>query len=310
MRLLLDADRRLVTAGVLALVFCGLVGASLLVDNAGAALRTDDPVETAFQALIGATATGVTLVLMLNQLVLSQELGAVGDQQTRMEGAMAFREDAADLLGETPPAEPSAFLRAIVTETADRARTVGEAAGDDADVERLVDSTVGNATSVEDRLEGATFGEFTVVRAALDFNYSWKLYAATRLQDRGDLDAATGEPLEAFSAALRLFGPAREHFKTLYFQSELIELSRVVLYTAVPSLVVAISVLLFVDAGSYTGRLLGVDVGVLLVAAATAVVLAPFAALLAYVVRIATITERTLSIGPFILRESERDTQE
>jgi len=221
MRLLLDADRRLVTAGVLALVFCGLVGASLLVDDAGAALRTDDPVETAFQALIGATATGVTLVLMLNQLVLSQELGAVGDQQTRMEGAMAFREDAADLLGETPPAEPSAFLRAIVTETADRARTVGEAAGDDADVERLVDSTVGNATSVEDRLEGATFGEFTVVRAALDFNYSWKLYAATRLQDRGDLDAATGEPLEAFSAALRLFGPAREHFKTLYFRPNL-----------------------------------------------------------------------------------------
>ena len=53
-----EHPRRLVTAGVLALVFCGLVGASLLVDGAGAALRTDDPVETAFQALIGATATG------------------------------------------------------------------------------------------------------------------------------------------------------------------------------------------------------------------------------------------------------------
>jgi hypothetical protein len=38
------------------------------------------------------------------------------------------------------------------------------------------------------------------------------------------------------------------------------------------------------------------------------VAVAPFAVLLAYVLRIATVTGRTLSIGPFILRETERDT--
>ena len=110
MRLLLDIDRRVVTLGLLALVFGGIIVASLAVDGATAALRADDPVETTFQALIGATVTGVTLVLTLDQLVLSQELGAVSDQQSRMRGAVEFREDVGDLLGETPPAEAAAFL--------------------------------------------------------------------------------------------------------------------------------------------------------------------------------------------------------
>ena len=56
--------------------------------------------------------------------------------------------------------------------------------------------------------------------------------------------------------------------------------------------------------------MLGLDVGVLLVAAAAAIAVAPFAVLLAYILRIATITRRTLAIGPFILRESERDAQD
>jgi hypothetical protein len=297
---LLDADRRVLTLGILGFVFAGVVACSVGFPGAAAALRTGDPLETSFQA-----------VLTLNQLVLSQELGAVGDQRERMEGAMAFRDDVHDMLGETPPAEPSAFLRAMVETTADRARAVRDTVSDPSDeLERLLDSTEGNADAVTDRLEGTTFGEFDVVRAALDFNYSWKLYTARRQLEEGDCDDETADALESLADALSLFGPAREHFKTLYFQSELIDLSRTVLYAAIPSLVVTVSVLLFVDIGDYAGTLLGVDHGVLLVAAASAVAVAPFAVLLAYVLRIATVTGRTLSIGPFILRETDRDTDQ
>jgi len=176
------------------------------------------------------------------------------------------------------------------------------------ELERLLDSTRGNAESVTDRLAGATFGEFEVVRAALDFNYSWKLYTARRVLEDEDCDEATREALQSLVDALSLFGPAREHFKTLYFQSELIDLSRTVLYTSIPSLVVSVSVLAFVDPSDYSGTLLGVDTAVLLVAAGVAVATAPFAVLLAYVLRVATVTGRTLSIGPFILRETERET--
>ena len=121
MRLLLDVDRRVVTLGLLAPVFGGIVVASLAVDGATAALRADDPVETIFQALVGATVAGVTLVLTPNQPVLSQELGAVGGQRSRMRGAVEFREDVGDLLGETPPTEPAASLWAVLSETGESA---------------------------------------------------------------------------------------------------------------------------------------------------------------------------------------------
>ena len=66
---------------------------------------------------------------------------------------------------------------------------------------------------------------------------------------------------------------------------------------------------LLFDPENYPGTVLGLDVGVLMVSAAAAISVAPFAVLLAYILRIATITRRTLAIGPFVLRESERDTQ-
>ena len=310
MYFLLDLHRLVVTFLVLVVVFVGVVGASLVIDGAAAALITDTPVATAFQSLIGTTVTGVTLVLTLNQLVLSQELGALDDQYDRMEGAMTFREEVGEVIGETPPAEPSTFLCVLIEAIADRARTVGEAVDDgDEDARHLVDATTGNADAVLDRLDGAEFGEFEVVQRSLDFNYSWKLYATNRLTDERRSEEAR-EALEDLAEALGLFGPAREHFKTLYFQSELITLSRTVLYVSVPSLVTATAFTLLFDPENYPGTVFGLDVGVLIVAAAAAVVVAPFAVLLAYILRIATITRRTLAIGPFVLRESERDTQD
>jgi hypothetical protein len=309
---LFDADRKLVAAGLLLGVFVGLVLLAVLLPSPVSAIRSGDPIETAFQSLIGATITGVTLVLTLNQLVLSQELGAVGDQRERMEGALSFREDAADALEEpVSPAEPSAFLRALVDLSADRARAVrGALSEPDDDLERLLDSTEGNAEQVASELENATFGRFDVLSAALDFNYSWKLYAARRAQVKLDDDDPAAGPLADLVEVLRLFGPAREHFKTLYFQSELTALSRSVLAAALPSLVITVAALSFLDVAKLSGAVLGIPTNALVVSGVVAVAIAPFVILLAYVLRIATVTGRTLSIGPFILRRTDRSTDE
>jgi hypothetical protein len=312
--LLLDADRRLVTAVILSLVFLGLVAVGALLPGAAEALRGGDSVDTLFQGLLTATITGVTLVLTLNQLVLSQELGAVGDQRERMGGAMEFRDDAAEILGEpVSPAEPAAFLGALVETASDRATALREAVDGSRDEELvratgdLTDAVAENAARTTAGLDGARFGAFEVISAVLDFNYSWKLFAARRLRERrGD---ALGEPataaLDDLIEALRLFGPAREHFKTLYFQWELIDLSRRMLASAVPALLTAAAMVAFFDAGLYGGSPLGVEGVVIWVAGAVAVSLVPFALLLAYILRIATVTKRTLSVGPFILRETD-----
>ncbi|MFB6270208.1 MAG: hypothetical protein ABEH83_09710, partial [Halobacterium sp.] len=103
-----------------------------------------------------------------------------------------------------------------------------------------------------------------------------------------------------------LFGPAREHFKTLYFQWELSELSRQLLYAAVPALAAAIAALLLFDPAQFPGATLGVSHALVVVSAAATVAVLPFALLLAYILRIITVTKRTLSIGPFVLRETDR----
>jgi hypothetical protein len=315
--LLVEADRRMVTAGLLAALLLALLAAAVAMPGSAAVVRSGDPVETLFQALVGATVTGVTLVLTLNQLVLSQELGAAGDQRERMRGAMEFRSDVADHLEDpVAPAEPSAFLRAMVTAAGDRADRLRDAVDEESDdearqgVRDLADGVATAADQAADALSGATFGRYDVVAAALDFEYSRKLYRARRLrQAYGDrLSDETCDGLEDLEGLLRLFGPAREHFKTLYFQSELVDLSRLVLFASLPSLVVTVTMLTFFDASRVpTSTPLGIDGAALVVCVATALALVPFLVLLSYVLRIATVTGRTLSIGPFILRETDRE---
>jgi hypothetical protein len=312
---LLDADRWVVSACVLALLFGSLmvVGAVAPVPLRDV-LGQSDPSETLFQALVTAIITGVTLVVTITQLVLSQELGAVGDQRERMEGSMEFRSDVADVVdAPVSPPEPAAFLQALVEATQARAAELADAVEGSGDVETQVhsytESLDRNADRVRERLADAQFGTFGVVYAALDYNYSWKIYEGQRLRSEYDetLSEDARAALDGVLETLRLFGPAREHIKTLYFQWELTNLSRTVLYAAVPALVVAISGLLYLDApGTITGATLGVDNIVWVVNAATAVALAPFVVLLAYVLRIATIAKRTLAIGPFVLRETDR----
>lgn len=314
---LLDGNRWLVALGLLIAILGGLLVAGAVHPNAAAIVEAGDPVETLFQAFVTATITGVTLVLTLNQLVLSQELGAVGDQRERMTDAMEFRKDVEDVLNSpVSPADPSAFLRALVDVTSERARTLRDALeADDQEfadyVEALVDSIEGNARQVSTGLEGEKFGEYAVISAALNFNYSWKLYTARRIQNEyGDsLDENADEALSELIETLVLFGPAREHFKTLYFQSDLIDLSRTILTAAVPALFVSIAVLVYFDASGFIGSTLGLSDRVWFVAITSTIALMPFAILLAYVLRIATVTQRTLSIGPFILRETDRDEQ-
>ena len=309
---LLDADRWLVTAFLSVVLFASIVIGGVLVPNPG--LSTGDPIETLYQALITSTVTGVTLVLTLSQLVLSQELGAVGDQRERMDGAMAFRRDVAQAINtEVSPAEPSAFLRALVTATRDRAETIDDTISEGSlnsnarnRVMSYLDAVTENADSVIEQLDGATFGEFDVIRAALNYNYSWKLYEGRSIVEnrRDELSDGAVAELESLLAVLELFGPAREHFKTLYFQWELSNLSRTLLYTAVPALSVAVTSLLFLDPATFDGATVGVSHVLVLVAATTTLSLLPFTILLAYMLRIVTVTKRTLSIGPFILRET------
>jgi hypothetical protein len=316
--LLLNANRWLVAAGISGGVFVALAIVGQLHPTGTPALFSQaDPIETLFQGLLTAIITGVTLVLTLSQLVLSQELGPVGDQRERIEGAMSFRKDVEGVIEEpVSPAQPSAFLRSLVKLTERHTDTLEEAIADIDDdnlndqVAAFTENLKRNAEAVQSNLKGSQFGEFDVVFSALNYNYSWKLYAARRIRVENE-DVLTEQAHHAFDElinALKLFGSAREHFKTLYFQWALIDLSRTMLYASIPALLVAVAGVIYLEPALFPGTVFGVRTLVILVSAGVAVSLLPFAFLFSYILRIITVAKRTLSIGPFILRETDRSS--
>ncbi|KTG11587.1 hypothetical protein AUR64_03215 [Haloprofundus marisrubri] len=307
---------RLVVAGLLAmLIFAVFIFAGtffyqyFLIDA-----TSGDTVETVFSTMISAIITGVTLVLTITQIVISQENGPLGDQRERMSATMDFREYAEEITGSPTPADPSAFLRALILQSKEYAEALRDSVSDSdneelrGEVDEFTNSLIGNADAATDKLEGRSFGSYTVVSAALDYNYGWKIFQVERLADDyvDDLSTETLSILDQMKTSLSMFGPAREHIKTLYFEWELISLSQNILYISVPALIVAGFTTTYVDGNALTGGILGVPTLIWWTSAAFAITSLPFLLLMAYIARIATIAKRTLAIGPFILRDSQR----
>ena len=308
--LLMGASRSLLAGLLTVVVFVVFVGVVEMVSPSFPAQIADtDMMDTTFSAMITAIVTGTTLVVTIGQLVLTQENGPLGDQRERMDRSMDVREQTAALIDAPSPIEPSVFLSAILDGTEQRSAALDAAVGasDDGlrDAVADLDANVRrNAEAVRARLDDAEFGTFDVVAAALQFDYSRKIFAVESIvDDHGDrLSDAQREHLGELKAALSLFGPAREHVKTLYFQWALIELSQLILYAAVPALLVAGLMVAVVDVGTVPGQTAGVDHLVLVVGGAFAITLVPFMLFVAYVLRILTVAKLTLAIEPLTLR--------
>ncbi|MCU4742320.1 hypothetical protein [Natronoglomus mannanivorans] len=311
--LLLGANRLIVT-GVLSASFFVLFMLGAVVDpTLSDMLEERAVIESLFASMIGALITGVTLVVTISQLIVSQENGPLGEQRQRMSETMDVREYVTELVGKPAPADPSAFLRSIVDVTQTRADHLRDTVeGGDSDlqdeVDEFVDSLTGNADTVREQLEGAKFGSFDVVYASMNYNYAWKIFQIERLEDDYEdvLDEDQQEALDELRTSLVMFGPAREHIKTLYFQWELIDLSRLILYVAIPALLISGMMMTFVDASTVPGSTLGTENLLWLVGLTFTITLVPFLMLTSYVMRIATAAKRTLAIGPLILRDSQR----
>ena len=312
---LLDGDRWLISAGLtvgffLALLVIGAVDPSTF----RAVFRSTNQVGITFQALIASLITGVTLVVTIGQLVLSQEFGSLETQRERMSGAVEFRHDAEEVFGSAGPPDPGTFLRKLIESSMARAENLEDviATNDDEElheqVERFVEDLTENAEEVIDQLGDVQFGEFELFRAAMNYNYSWKIFGIQWLRSEyeGSLSASDDELFEELLDALTLFGVTRGHFKSIYYQWELVRLLRSILVTAIPALVVATATLLFLEPNSFQGTFLAVPTIIWVVGGASALSATPFFVLTSIVLRVTTIAKRTGAIGPFVLHESDR----
>lgn len=162
-----------------------------------------------------------------------------------------------------------------------------------ADVEASVELT-------SDRLDGAQYGTFDVISVILGYDDLEQLRTSKDLRaSRPDeaMPNAVHEAFDRLEAVLEDVHVARQYFKTIYVQQDLADLSKSLLYAGA---------LTFVVGG---GLMLGLEsllsaVGVVATAVGITTVFVPFAVLLSYVPRIATVAHRTAAdFGPFHLQE-------
>ncbi|MDS0299707.1 hypothetical protein NDI76_13240 [Halogeometricum sp. S1BR25-6] len=307
---LLGVDRRVIVGALALVVFVAFVGSGVLKPvSLRVTMERSDMVETLFSGLVGAIITSTTLVVSINQLVLSQEIGSLGTQRNRMDVTMDFYQNTDDLLGKTTPSDPAVLLAEVIEVCVGRARALRDAvAGNDSDelrgkVETYVEDLEENADTAMSELEDSDFGTFNVVSPALDFNYARKMYDARRLgeQYEGEIGDDERSALRDVLEAVTMYGPIREYVKVLYLQWALVKLSRAILYASVPALVVAGAIVVFVDPNTFTGTILGLETILWVVSVGFTISVLPFLVFIAYVLRLATLAKQTLTVGSLIL---------
>ena len=304
--IVLDGNRYALTALFAIVVFLACAGIGL----AGYVPVTDSGTATTLvAAIVGGTLPFITIVLAINQLVLSQELGWPGDLRERFESMASFRREVEALTGEpVSPAAPADFLQLIVETAADRAETLRSAAErvDDPHLatllEEFADAVGDEGTIVSESLEGADFGTFETLSAVLGHFNGAHLYAARTIRTHyaDDLPADAVETLDFLVELLGHVAIARQTFKTLYMQYELAHLSKLLLVVGFPTLLGG--GIFMMTYGSIIEAVGDPTALVFVVSAVVTVVFLPFIVLLVYTFRIASIASRTADFGPFVPR--------
>ncbi len=301
--LLADGNRLTVAALITAAVF----GLLLLFGEIGViAFENDDSVTRLAGGMIAGSFSLVTLVVSINQLILSREFAAADEFRDRLSGVMEFRRDVEEL-GEVPasPAEPGTLFDLIVTATGDRAARLEEAAdretGDRREAIVQYASSVRESTEMaREELEGADFGSFRVLSTAIDYDDAWQIYAGRHVANsyRGELHGETVKAFDDLLEALRQMNVARSHFKTTYLQREVTRFSQLTILCGVPAVFGA--VVLGLTYADVTGPTIHPGYLPFTTSALIALVFAPLALLASYILRTATVARRTASIGPMI----------
>lgn len=304
---LLRGNRLAVSGLLLTLVLALLV----TLEIAGiTAIREPTPLFYVFSAFIGGNLTLITVVLSINQLVLSRQLEAPGKLQEQLRTTAEFRRRAAETTnGSAMPVLPPDFLHQLLRATREDAETLeetGTVSGDDsldAELQGLTTTIVNDITEISALLEESGTGPFHALSTTLNTDFGHRIHRARRMEvrRREDLPEQAQKALDELVTNLELLDVTRKYFKTLFMQKELSYLSRLLLYVGIPAEVTATVVLLTLATG--TGSIPAPIVAPVVVPLAVTVSFAPLAVLFSFVLRIATVTERTVAIAPFTTPE-------
>lgn len=306
--LLVDVPRWVVVVGLVAAVFAvtvcvGVFGPASVREY----LLDGTPIANAYIELQPGAITAITVVLAINQLVLSPEFGSIRHQTQRREDTLSFRTDVEERAGVvSSPTDPAAFLRTIADGLRERLLDL-EAVADERDDElreQLADAAAdirADVRPIGEELDRWEFSDIELYGAAIHFDATGDVHRIRGIQRRyGDeLSASQSAAIEAVLETIGQFESAREYFRTRYIQTQFIQFSRAMLFTGMPAIAVAHYSVGIIGPGVLAGATLGVRDLLWFEAAAFAVAVLPVAVIVSYVARIVTLAETSIFIGPF-----------
>lgn len=258
-----------------------------------------------FSRMIGGNITIVSIVVVINQLLISRELHTPDELRSQMEGVLEYRHNVEELAGGIPPAEPVGLLDFLNEGTKEQVRRLadllegpdGDAIGDE--LSPIVADLRDRADAMDDLLSSSDVSTFDVLRTTLSTEHPRQMTELRRIKRRhaDDLSAEAGDAIDDLVRLLQDIEVARQYFKTVYLREELAALSRLLFYVGLVSLtLVSVGMMLFT--GSPTATTLDPYVPYL-IPLVIVIGLLPISLLFAYVLRVATVTKRTAETLPF-----------
>lgn len=304
---LLSGNRLLISAGMLTIVGAVLWGVVL---TGLAPLVERTPILFVLFVLAGGNFTLIAIVVSISQFVLARHLESPGEIRDHLREMVEYRRAVGEVTGEpVVPVTPEGFFlvlfRSIDRDVSGLLTREWDSADADLrlDVENLVASLGDHAEHVVDLVEGGGAGIRYALFSTLDTNYSRYFYGVywVRSEYAGELPDPVEEDLTRLERNLEQVDVARRYFKTILIQSELSSLSRLLLYIGVPVQVTTVVLtLLFTAPASPAIAPPVLSVAIPLVVTAG---FAPIVLLTAYILRLATVVQRTAAMYPFTTRD-------
>lgn len=263
-------------------------------------------------ALIGGNFTLITIVVSISQFVLARHLESPGEVREQMREVLGFRQEVSELTQErVVPVTPSGLFELLFRSIGRDVQTLHDVGWTPADpemrrdVERLVDDLEAHVGYIIGLLEGSDSGIRYALLAVLDTNYSRYFAGAYRLRAAhgDDLPAPVADSLNRLERHVEQVDVARRYVKTIFIQSELASLSRLLLYVGIP--VQAVSVVLMLLFTAPADQAVSPSVLAVVIPVVVTMGFVPIVLLTSYILRLATIVQRTAAMYPFTTR-SER----
>ncbi|WP_227376327.1 hypothetical protein [Haladaptatus halobius] len=254
--------------------------------------------------LLSGLLTLITVTLSINQLILSRVFGSPSNLTDTVEGSIEFQESV-ERIADVPisPNDPDEFLALIGRTLIDHAEQLhthikaNSAFSDDFEqfTKRII--TYGDhLANAED-----TNDPFEVLVLTLGTGYAQNLTETRRLQAvANDLSDDADETLDDILTLLKGVATMRQFFKTLTIQQDLARLSRQLIYTGVAAVLITYYLShVYTSASSMPTAIPEVYMP-LVTSVAAGVIFLPLMVIISYLLRVATVTFYTVSVGSFV----------